>query len=390
MFIKFNFPGRIFAVPALLAALLLTGCSAKNKLVTDTGSGKTQNVTKEDYLVTDENAVNTSDAQGNQYKVLTLTKGTFEEGALRQTLQLNYYNLPDVRLRTDGKEAHFGTYIAQYMDYVEVGDVIATCHMESDSIAIEEARVTLTRLQERYEKAKADIQEELEDMEEKRKIIYDGYENQIAVIEYRQRQQDWENENYHYEQNIANARKKLAELMKTAKEYEIKTNVAGYVIYARAYKEGEPLADGAYICNILDGNEVFAIAEMQADQFTFGKEAEFETQGNVAAGKIVSGGKLALYGNLDTAQVTFKITLEEGVTQLRQNSWLAMNTNLKTIQNVIMIPREAVTVDEDEYYVTVMQEDGSFLQTEFIPGGSNANEYWVLKGLSEGMKIVYR
>lgn len=390
MFIKFNFPGRISVLPVLMAALLLTGCSVKNKLVTDTGSGKSQSVSKEDYLVTNGEDINTGNAKDNQYKVLTLTKGTFEEGALRQTLQLNYNNLPTVRLKSDGNEMQFGTYIAQYMDYVEAGDVIATCYMEADEIAIEQARITLTRLQERYEKAKADIQIELEELEEKRKIIYNGYENQIAGIEYKQRQQDWENESYHYEQNIADAEKKLAELVKTSKEYEIKTDVAGYVVYSQIYKEGALLSDGAYICSILDGNDVFAIAEMQADQFTYGKEAEFEAQGGVAAGSIVSGGKLALYGNLDTDKVVFKITLDDGVSQLKQNNWMVMNANLKTIRNVILIPREAVTVEDEEYYVTVMQEDGSLLQTEFIPGGSNANEYWVLRGLSEGMEIVYR
>ena len=58
------------------------------------------------------------------------------------------------------------------------------------------------------------------------------------------------------------------------------------------------------------------------------------------------------------------------------------------MENVILIPKTAVTVDGDECFVTVLQEDGSLLKTEFIPGGSNAEYYWVFDGLNEGMNII--
>lgn len=391
MFRKCNFPGRSLVALTLLPILALSGCLGKNKLVTDTGSGKKE-VGKEEYLMTSSEDTSTESAMDNQYKVLTLTNGTFEEGALRQTLKRDYDNFPAIRLQSDGRQMKFGEYRAGYMEYVEAGDVIAPFYVEADEIAIEEARVTLERLQERYERAKSDIQKELEEMEEERKTIYNSYDNQIALIAYKQRQQDWENESYHYEQQIANAKQKLAELAQTTEEYEIRTDTDGYVIYTGAYVKGALLSDGAYICNIMDGREIFTTTQSQAEQFSYGRTVSFDTPDGSMPGMVVNGGKLALYGNLDTDEAVFKVTLEEDAVQNGRDSMssLVMNASLKTIQNVLVIPKRAVTVQNNEYYVTVMQEDGSLLQTEFIPGGSNVDEYWVLRGLSEGTQIVYR
>ena len=58
------------------------------------------------------------------------------------------------------------------------------------------------------------------------------------------------------------------------------------------------------------------------------------------------------------------------------------------MENVLLVPSEAVTVENRKYYVTVLGEDGSLTKTQFIPGGNNAEYDWVFDGLKEGTKVM--
>ena len=55
---------------------------------------------------------------------------------------------------------------------------------------------------------------------------------------------------------------------------------------------------------------------------------------------------------------------------------------------MLLVPTEAVTAEKQKYYVTVLGEGGSMTKTQFIPGGSNGQYYWVFDGLEEGTRIV--
>ncbi len=388
--------GRSFPQGMMLAALsmtlLLAGCGEGSKLVTDTGSGKTKSVAREDYLLLNENN-STGGTAGGKYQVLTLEKGTFEEGALSQTLRREMNNLPEIRLDSDGKDVRFVEYKAGYYDYVEVGDTIATVAIDADDIAIKEQKQNLARLEERFVREEAQVQETLAEMAEERKAIYNTYQNQIAGLQEHQTRMDWENKKYNYEQQIAEAKERLAELTEAGEIYEVKTDRAGYVLLASGYVSGSTLQDGAYICNIMDGMTVFTSTDTQADQFPYGTEVLFSTREGDVIGRVVNGGELGLYGNLNTKQAVFKLTFDKQLQTL--DHWngvnnLIMRANLKIIENVIIIPKDAVTEQDGEYYVTVLREDGTLIQTEFIPGGSNGDSLWVLRGLDEGTQIVYK
>lgn len=383
---------RIVAVLLGLAmTTFLSGCELSEKLVTDTGSGKNQDIIREDYLKTDVLDQQEAQTVENLYQVITLSKGTFEEEALKQILKRSYINVPTVELSMEGMKAYFGEYLAEHMDQVEVGDVIATVYTEVDEIAIEEAKVRLQRLEERYQAAEEQMKEDLETNRDERALIYNDYKRWIMDIRYRQRELDWEYEKYNYERQIEDAKEELEKLTRVGDIYEVRADIAGYVNYQTKYPAGKELKDGDYICHIMNSSEVYAVTDEQADRFHYGMEVAFDNRNGMTPGKVVNGGSWILYGNLDTDKTIFKLEFEEDVSQLDKTGLnnLVLKGNLKTMENVIVIPKKAVTVEEDEYFVTVLKEDGTLLKTEFIPGGSNVENYWVLEGLSEGMKIVY-
>ncbi len=373
-----------------MTMLLSSGCGISG-LVTDTGSGKQQTIVKEDYLRTDLLEKNAGDNVNNRYQVLTLSKGTFVESALKQTMSRSYVNVPTVNYTLEGITARFGEYLVGYMDYVNKGDPIATIHTDVDEIGIEQAKISLQRLEERYALAREEYLKDLKARDEKKAITYDSFDRKIQTVEYQQRILNWENEKYYYERDIQDARDALDRLTKIGAIYKIPAPKSGYIYLTGRVSTGKELKVGDYICHILDNSDVYAITENQADRFEYGMSAQFNSRSGETPATVVNAGTKALYGNLDTGKATFLLKFDVDVSELNQTSLnnMVLKADLATVKNVIVLPTQAVTVQNGKCFVTVLNDDGSLLKTQFVPGGSNANQYWVLEGLTEGMKIVY-
>lgn len=374
----------------ILMVSMLSGCALTGKLVSDTGSGKQQQVEREDYLNTAvlEREANTHSQQ--QYRTYTLETGTFQETARKQTLKRCFINAPTIRLGIRGVTARFGEYKVNYGQYVDVGDVIATVYTDVDTIAIKEAQLKLERLQERYEKAAVQVQEDLEEILKEKSLNYDDYERQIYDIRYRQRQQDWELEQYNYESNIKAAQKAYDKLTDIGTVYEIKATTSGYVSMERKYAAGEKLKESDIICQLLDNRVIYASGNQQASDFTYGMQVQVATPNGKVPATVVNGGSRILYGNLDNEETLFRLEPAEGEEDQALTGYnnLSVEAIVKQVENVVLVPKDMVTVEDSKYFVTVQKEDGGLLKTQFLPGGNNADVYWVLDGLTAGTVIV--
>ena len=61
--------------------------------------------------------------------------------------------------------------------------------------------------------------------------------------------------------------------------------------------------------------------------------------------------------------------------------------NVKEMENVLVVPKEAVTELAGQNYVHIIDENGEIKAQSFIAGGHDGSHYWVVDGLTEGMKI---
>lgn len=374
----------------LALTMSLTACASSASLVTDTGSGKQQEIPVEEYL--DKEALNQEEQTVDDiYQILTLEKSNFEEPALRQVLRRSYINVPSVQLSMEGFKGTFGEYVAEYVDYVEEGDVIVTIYTEVDEIALEEAKLRVQRLRERYQAAEAKIAEDLQELTEKGYYIYDDYEYRVHEVNVKQRQLDWEYEKANFLDQIENAEEALEQLTQVGSVYEVKAPMAGVVFYNERYKAGQDIEDGDYICHIMNSSDVYTTTDSQAEYFQYGMDLFFENTYGNATSTVVNGGERLLYGNLDTGRAIFKLKMDRDVSEINPAALnnLTLSGNVTSMDDVIVIPKSAVTVEDEEYYVTVLLDDGTLRKTEFIPGGDNTESYWVLQGLTEGMQIVY-
>lgn len=371
-----------------LAAVSLSACG----FTTDTGSGNRE-IPKEEYLMQEALINREEQSAADFYQVYTLEKGIYTDEIKKQTLQNVQSSLPRVRYQLQKMPARFGEYVAKYAQYVETGDVIAVVYPEAEEAAILEARLKVQRLEENESGAQEVLERDLQEIEESKMYLYNYYKESILNTQATQKRQEREWERYHDEKELAKARQHLKRLQTAGKVYEIKADRAGYVIYNTKYPEGTVLQPGDVICDILSADAIYEAAELPGELFPYGTQGNLQVKSGAIKGRVVSGDTKMLYGNLDKGLTVFRADLdeiaEEKFPEFVKGATLEAGA-VRTVENVLLIPRKAVTEEDGQFFVTVLKEDGGLLKTEFLPGGGNAQWYWVLEGLSEGMQIVFR
>lgn len=379
---------KVWIILSLVLAMSCAACApSSNQVSTSSGS-----VGREEYLNVDALNQQGGQLEAGQYKVYTLEKGTYTEAGLSQTVERAYINAPIVRLELAFGTAKFDAYKANYNGYVEKGDVLATVYAETDTLALEESKLKLQRLEERYLQAEQEYSDEIAEMEAKLEYYVDAYEKKILAIEIEQKKLDWERTKLQHEQNIADVKETIAELENNSDVIEIYAPASGTVFFSRGYMEGTTLTDGDYICHILPGDECYLSTDKQTELYSYGMQMEFKGLDGIVVGNVISADSKSLYGNLDSQEIVFALEPNDSISQADLNNVRSLNMqgNIKTVNNVVLVPRAAVTVENDEYFVTVLKEDGSLLKTEFLAGGSNAEYFWVLEGLEEGTQIIIK
>jgi len=372
-------------VGILTLVLALAGCGQAEGTTSEKGK-----IDKAEYLNTEALEKYKQSDETTQYKVHTLEKGDYVEEILSQTMEWRTVNLPAVRLEAEGADIRFGEYQVSMFDMVKEGDVLATIFSETDEIALEQAQIKLQRLQERYEAAKVKQAEKLEEILENRSMIYNDYERAVADINYKQSELDFANTARNYEYQITQAKKALDEIVKNQTQKVITAHKDGFIFFETRQATGKELKNGDYICTIVNVEDFYLWTDTQSDLFGYGMDFDFTNGVDKPSGTVINGGSKLLYGNLDQGNTYFKTDIQnpDMLAGMLFNNTLKIKGNAKQIQDVVLVPKSAVSETENGYFVTVLTEEGKLLKTEFLPGGSNSEYYWVLKGLSEGMKVI--
>ena len=66
-----------------------------------------------------------------------------------------------------------------------------------------------------------------------------------------------------------------------------------------------------------------------------------------------------------------------------------VSADLDKMEQVLLVPREAVIRNSGNTYVNVIGKDGNVIPTAFIAGGYNNEYYWAISGLTEGMEVCW-
>ena len=386
------FKNKMIYARLLGSIVTMSGCGLKEFFITDTGSGKQSSVLKEDYL--DLKALEESPVTDeNKYKIVTLETGEYGEDDFKQTVNRDYFGSV-LSLDITGEGIKFGEYYVSTGDRVKKGDDIAYVYTEADEISIDEAKLSLKRLQDEYARAIRDNEEAIKDLEDELWGNYTEVEKEVMRIELKRLRDERTHLDYTYSGRIDSMKKDISKKEKVGHIYKIKADRDGFIYLGGKTKSGTKMSYGDYIANLIDPSDIFITINKQSEEFVYGQGLNINTKVGPMPATVVSGGVHGLYGNLDDGNVTFKL-VDDGSDNYRSLSLsfydsMAVVADLRRKHNVVLVPKAAVVSENGAYYVNVYdEEDGTILKTRFIPGGKNNDYYWVIDGLTAGTKVAY-
>ena len=254
---------------------------------------------------------------------------------------------------------------------VEKGDPLVKIHVVADTIEIQ-------RRERMIQRETAKLNDLIKDDEDKNKRAIVSKKEYIAAIQ-----------------------KELKEMRNDAKRTVITAPCSGVVLYAPSFDEGDLLAPDSGVLVLSDINSCFVRVEDQKGRLSYGDSVTVsfsDFYGNVtsAPGQVVIVNPMALSRSLNSNYYLIKVS-SEGIKALseaiakdpnsRGYAPISVTGRIRVMDNVLLVPRKAVTEKNGSTYVYVKEADGTVRMVPFISGGMDSTSYWVAEGLSEGTTI---
>ncbi len=280
-------------------------------------------------------------------------------------------NMYKVDNSVENGTVYFQEYQVTEDQHVEKGDVIATIRVESDGVLLEGKETELKRAKERL----ADL------------IAQDEEKNKEAIEQRRE--------------SIADLEEEIALLRTDYGTTAIRATVSGRVLALGEYVVGDVVKYNSPMAVVADENITFLSLGNEGGYLSYGDVLRItykDTEGKdrTAEGTVVTFGVAmdGVLGSKDMLAALPEGRLEDVQTdELSFNGYavnrIDANGSLVVMENVVIVPKAAVTVSEGCTYVNVLMEDGTVMPVSFLAGGMNRDSYWVIDGLTEGMKICW-
>lgn len=380
---------RILAAAILTAAVLsLTACG-QGGIFSDAGTNVATVPDKSQYLDLSALSEEGGTEEGwNSYSTYTLTYGTFgtEMTALRANLRM--LETTCVKAEYQVGTMRLTELLVEKYQYVKAGTPVARVTMEIDEVDLQELERKLLRLQQRYIEA----QEEFLESQEKREALFARWPPQrtIDIIRYDQAQLDFEQTAAGYERQITDLQEQIEKLQGLARQTEIVAEEDGFILDVSLLQRGQKLDNGTVILQLAPADKICLEFSDQLEHYGYGNQVTV-VMGERKVAQSYDAMVISAVGKALSSQWDVSVSRLEGdydIAQLLGNGPFNVTGQTSVMENVLLIPAEAVTVEKQKYYVTVLGEGGSMTKTQFIPGGSNAKYYWVFDGLEEGVRIV--
>ena len=115
----------------------------------------------------------------------------------------------------------------------------------------------------------------------------------------------------------------------------------------------------------------------------------FDTSEETFEGKVNAISVSPMAAGAPTVNYTVTVTVEgEGLEDIYEGMSCTVDLVSERVDDVLIIPKRAITTQGDKNYVTVKQEDGTSLQQEVTLGFTDGSSYEVTSGLEEGDVVL--
>lgn len=310
-----------------------------------------------------------------------------------------YLYYPSVTLVSN--EVNYGTVYflerkVNLYQHVEKGDVIATMRVEKEESELVRVQTELMRAEERL----ADYKLLWEEYEQSRDVENESSDDRKL---YESKRKAYEKEVVKRQETIEELQATLEEMQKDFATKEIVAPVSGIITWVCDYRAEDILPKDCNIVSIADEDTCYLVVENAGQMLNFGAQADIsyqDMQGDICQtkGMVVTVSNAGVSPDLRSEYALIKVEqVPEGMTEIvaaEDGSFtrraFSVSAVVREMDNVLLVPKAAVTEQNGHTYVNVVQEDGSVVARSFIAGGSDMEYYWVIDGLEEGMKLCYK
>ncbi len=387
---KYTLTRRIVAAALITAVVLgMAGCGQSEGVFTDAGTDVVVTPDMSQYLdlsVLSEEG--DAEAGWNSYSTYTLSYGTFSTQIAALRANVRMLETSNVCAEYTAGTMRLKQLLVEKNQYITAGTPVAEVSIELDTMELEELERRLLRLQERYAAAYERFLESQEEREEQ--FARWDPQRSIDKIRYNQAQIDFDQTTLSYVRQIEDLQEQIAELKNLAGKTQIVAEQDGYVLDIALLRKGQKLENGTVLIKLAPADKIYLEFSDQLEHYGYGNQVTLiageSRQSQSYDAMVVSAVGKALSSQWDLS--VSRLDGDYDISELLGHGPFNVTGETSVMENVLLVPAEAVTVDKQKYYVTVLGEGGSMTKTQFIPGGSNSEYYWVFDGLEEGTRIV--
>lgn len=384
------FPKKMRAAALVLMLAALTGCGAQSA-----GQAK---ILEEEVKTTSAN-LKTAQAQ-----VADLHR------EYSMSANVVYAKKYVVRLQAD--DAQFVEHMVNVGQEVKAGDVISVFRKQGDNIRLTAISLELDELDAEREDGLADRAEQMEALQERiddKEPDANGYISARGSMELQIMQMEMEKLRLEQEQFLLrlDERERLlkaerSKLKQAEEDLVVTAPVDGFVSSLQYMTPGKACSRGQQLMVINDPAQVMLVAEAGVlGQFRMGQPVTIQYgRGNAAIS--VKGHVVASDNVLPTEFRTGKayIMIDESLSSqlidgaqimsALQVSASARVTSVEMeLQNVLLVPRDAVQFDNSKPYTELVEGTGSVMR--YVQAGPNDGEnIMILAGLDEGETVIVK
>lgn len=380
------------ALPTILMLLCLSGCKNTESVFTDTGTDLVVEADSSAYLDLSLLEVESAGEAGtwNGYEVWTLEYDTFATDIIETRADINMVESVQVKPQIFSGNMILTELLVSRYSYVTEGDVLARVDMETSALDLEEMELKLKRLQEEYAQAVTDYNERHEDAVANISVY--NLPGQIDRTKIAQMELDFAQSKANYEKRIADYKEQIQDMKTLADMKEILAPKSGFVLSVSRLQIGQELTNASVICTIAPSDKI--VLEFADESFHYGygtqlimglgansnpNRKEYNVSVSSANGKVLKE---------DWGKITTQITGDFSVEEVIQKGALMVGGKTNVMENVLLVPVKAVTIENSKYFVTILHDDGRMEKRQFVPGGNNLEYYWVFDGLEQGTRII--
>lgn len=380
----------IWLLPAM--TLAFGGCSVSETMFTDTGTNLVMETDASAYLDLSLLEKESTENEGfrNGYTVQTLEYGTFATDIVETRASINMVESVQAKAEFATGSMILTELLVSRYTYVAEGDVLARVDVETSELDLEEMELKLKRIEEEYAQVVADYNERHADAVENISVY--NHPGKIDRIEIAQMELDFAQTKESYDKRIADHKQQIKDMKTLAATKEIVAPQSGLVISVSRLQVGQELGNGTVICTIVPEDKIVLEITDEAMLYGYGKKLVMGLGANSNPNRkeyevsVISSPGKAL--TQEWGKTTTQIEGDFSIDEVLDKGALMVGGQTNVMENVLLVPADAVTEENSRYFVTVLHEDGSLEKRQFIPGGNNLNYYWVFDGLEQGTKII--